>query len=201
MKIQLNKKEILNNINGRLLLESDHVWDKDIKEYADARNKSNSSARINAVKNPLQYLFNWYIRGPLTHLPSELYGKVIELIYKVFKSNSSGEIRSVQSFNKELEKIDGPYNREKKALKESLYQIDKHLTELKNKNFIHWILNPFVSGEGNSAVNHILKDNLEKLELKYSFGDTKSDIRAKDKQRAIEIRDMLAEQAKQNKGA
>jgi hypothetical protein len=192
MKINLNKKLILEAKDG--------PWDTDMVASANARNLLNASARENFEKNPIQYFTNWYIRGPLSHLSSEAYGKLAELFYKLLKHTESEPITSVTEFRKELSKLDGPWNKEKEALKQGIEKIDHALTNIKNKHFMHWMLNPFIKGELHSKINYNQKENLE-LELnKYGDGKgTTSNQEAYDKTREIEHKRALDKIA-QDKG-
>lgn len=157
-------------INKNLILEG--AWDIDVKASGDARNLQNAASRENFEKNPVQYFTNWYIRGPLRHLPSELYGKVAEMMYALLKHTDSKPITSIDEFRKELSRLDGPWNKEKEAFKLGLEHIDKALTEIKNKHFMQWMINPFVKGELHSKINYKQKEDLELELAKYGDGKT-----------------------------
>ena len=166
---------MLYRLNKQLIIEAaSGPWDIDMHASAESRNLLNASARENFKNNPIQYFANWYIRGPLSHLPSEMYGKLAEMLYSLLKHTDSKPITSVQEFQKELSKLDGPWNKEKEALKKGFETMDKALTEIKNKHFMHWILNPFIKGEINSKINFKLREDLQ-LELNH-YGDGKSTL-------------------------
>jgi hypothetical protein len=142
-----------------------------MKTTIDNRNILNASSRENFKNNPVQYFTNWYVRGPFQHLPSEMYGKIMAMFYSLLKHTESKPITTVKEFQTELAKLDGPWNKEKEAIRLSLLNTDNTLTELKHKHFMHWMLNPFISGEKHSQLNHNLKEELE-LELNH-YGDGK----------------------------
>ena len=192
MLVQLNKQLILEAASG--------PWDQGMHASAEARNLLNASARENFKNNPIQYFANWYVRGPLSHLPSEMYGKMAEMLYSLLKHTESKPITSVEDFQKELQKLDGPWNKEKDALRRGFETMDKALTEIKNKHFMHWLLNPFVKGDIQSRVNFKLREDLQ-LELnKYGDGKgTLSNQEAIDNTRDIENKRYLDEMGKEKK--
>ncbi len=189
MKIKLNQTLILESVNG--------PWDLDMHGSAEVRNLTNAASRENFKTNPLQYFTNWYLRGPLQHLSSEMYGKIAEMLYSLLKHTESKPITSVGDFQKELAKLDGPWNKEKEAMRLGFDKMDKTLTEIKNKHFMHWLFNPFIKGELNSTINYHLRENLQ-LELN-KYGNGKGDqlnSEAVDSTRTIEHKRYLDKMAK-----
>ena len=179
MKQLIDKKLILEAING--------PWDSDIRVKINNMNRLDAAARENFKNDPTHYFTNWYIRGPFRHLPSEMYSKILELLYSLLKHTESKPITTVKEFQKELAKLDGPWNREKEAISLSLKENDEILTKIKHKHFMHWLLNPFIRGEQQSLINHNLKEDLE-LELnKYGDGKmSKTNDQATEDSRAID---------------
>lgn len=191
MKIKLNPTLILEAVNG--------PWDLDMHGSAEARNLENAASRENFKNNPLQYFTNWYLRGPLQHLSSEAYGKIAELLYSMLKHTESKPITSVKEFQEELKKLDGPWNKEKEALRLGFEKMDNVLTEIKHKHFMHWLFNPFIKGELNSTINYHLRENLQ-LELN-KYGDGKNmqlNSDAVDLTRMIEHKRYLDKMAKEH---
>jgi hypothetical protein len=166
VKTRINKYLILEVVSttGKGMGTNDpmaqHPWDIDMKASAEQRNLMNAASRENLKTDPAQYFMNWYIRGPFKHLSSEAYGKLAEMLYNILKNTESVPITSVSEFQKELSKINGPWNREKEATRLGLEKMNTALTKIKNKSFMHWILNPFVKGELNSNINYKLKEDL-----------------------------------------
>ena len=177
--IKINKQLILKNYNYLL---QEGAFDIDLKAKIDGLNIQNAASRLNFEKNPIQYFTNWFINGPLRHLPKELYGKILELIYKIIKDKDSKDTISIQEFKKELEHINGPWNKEITALRKSIKFLENANAEIKNKHFIQYIINPFVSGKVQAELTYAQKQIIEELIAKYGDGNVKRTVKMTRKQ-------------------
>ncbi len=146
MKIEIKKiliEEGVVNYSQQLLQEG--AYSLSNLAATKAFKKAAAAARLTFKNTPFQYFLNPFVDGPFRHFSKEITSGILEIIYKIFKDKGDENIQSIAELSKELGKVKSPFDREIKITIDYLKEKNKNRETVKNKYFMQWLLNPFVS--------------------------------------------------------